>query len=316
MASNTRNLTSPQQQPPTQLRPGAQNVSFASNTVNRQSGAAALGLGLMEMDDSDSDDDDDRPAPAATRAVRPTSPGIPIAAPKPGYVTQPINLARPEPALSPSGRSEMVQLPSELAAQPPRTSSTEPHPLRAPMTPIQPVFARPKKVQPAVEFQTPIIRGNSEDVLIPKRGEKGDDFWRRFSMVVHEDEKKKPNEKTSKWLSKTQGGNSRMSRWVWCTGFMILVLIGAIVGFSLYFSRLHHSTVQTAPRTVGGQAGNHTLGPVDAKTHAGASVVGSTTILQVTPTRTVARRSETTGSPASRMHAAMRKRQSRIHHLD
>lgn len=33
------------------------------------------------------------------------------------------------------------------------------------------------------------MRGNSEDNLIPKRGEHGDHFWRRFSMVAKTEKK-------------------------------------------------------------------------------------------------------------------------------
>jgi hypothetical protein len=131
------------------------------------------------MDDSDSDDDEPTPAPRSPP---------PIAAPRPGYVTKPIDLARPEAVAVPTGRSR----PAELT----RTPSTEPHPLRAPMTPIQPVFARPAKpADPTVQFAAPIMRGVSEDVLIPSRGQKGDDFWRRFSIIAHDDAAKKPGEK-------------------------------------------------------------------------------------------------------------------------
>lgn len=35
------------------------------------------------------------------------------------------------------------------------------------------------------------MRSNSEERLLPRRGEKGDDFWRRFSMIAKE-EKSKP----------------------------------------------------------------------------------------------------------------------------
>jgi hypothetical protein len=31
------------------------------------------------------------------------------------------------------------------------------------------------------------MRSESEDHLIPRRGDKGDDFWRRFSMVAKEE---------------------------------------------------------------------------------------------------------------------------------
>lgn len=76
-------------------------------------------------------------------------------------------------------------------AAPRPTVPSAPHPLQPPMTPITPVFVRPSK-SPAptdVKFSETIIRGNSEDNLLPKRGERGDDFWRRFSMVAKEEEK-------------------------------------------------------------------------------------------------------------------------------
>ena len=60
-----------------------------------------------------------------------------------------------------------------------------PHPLQPPVTPIAPVFARPKKTS-AIKFapEEPIIRGEREETLLPKRGEHGDQFWKRFSMVA------------------------------------------------------------------------------------------------------------------------------------
>ena len=73
-------------------------------------------------------------------------------------------------------------------APPPQPISvpSTPHPLPPTMTPIQPVFARPEKT--AVKFNTePIMRGDSEGTLIPRRGDKGDDFWRRFSMIAKEE---------------------------------------------------------------------------------------------------------------------------------
>ena len=80
------------------------------------------------------------------------------------------------------------------------------------MTPITPVFARPAKAADdrEVKFATgqPILRGNKEETLLPRRGERGDDFWRRFSMVVREESQKKNTEKTryatlsSSWRTK------------------------------------------------------------------------------------------------------------------
>lgn len=182
----------------------------------------------MNMDD-DSDNEDDvpprRPA-AATPATSPSkhaalaaavSPRN-IAAPQPGYAAPitALNLARPEPVATPQGRRQPepqfnpgnIQNPFENPVPSPYTRlpgspspsmmSSEPHPLQAPMTPITPVFARPAK--PGVKFTEaaarprvkPIMRGNSEETLLPNRGEKGDDFWRRFSMVAKE-ENMKPN---------------------------------------------------------------------------------------------------------------------------
>jgi len=82
-----------------------------------------------------------------------------------------------------------------------------PHPLHPPVTPITPAFIRPSKspvpgtvvnvsfAEGVATPRKPIIRGNSEETLLPSRGEKGDDFWRRFSMVVKEESKKHPQAK-------------------------------------------------------------------------------------------------------------------------
>jgi hypothetical protein len=288
-------------------------LRFASSADNRKSGATALGMGLMSMDDSDSEDEDAPPA-------RTTRSPPPIAAPKPGYVTQPIDLARPEPIAIPDHR-QTPQLPSELAMQqPPRTPSTDPHPLRAPVTPIQPAFARPKKAEPTVEFKAPIMRSDSEDPLLPRRGNaKGEDFWRRFSIVAHEDANKKPNEKHSKWLAKTQNGTASMSRWVWCVGLMLLIFIGAAAGLGYYFSHQNHSTVETAPRTVGGQAGNNSaVDTASTAQHAtGTGAHTATSFQLVVPTKTVARREPAAlNTGIARVHNSLRHRHNRILDLD
>jgi hypothetical protein len=110
-----------------------------------------------------------------------------------------------------------------------------------------------------------------------------------------------------------------MSRWVWCVGFMILVMIGAAVGLGWYFSHQNKSTTMTAPRTVGGQAGNHTNGPVEATTaHASGTKAASASLGIVTPTLTVARRELDVPYPTglSRKHASLRHRHDRIINLD
>lgn len=162
------------------------------------------------MDDDDPFDDSHRPS---TETVRQQP--IPLAAPKPGYAApvSALNLARPSPAASPEGRQpspQMSQVPKPLMLvnnmntriPPPAAIAvpSTPHPLPPTMTPIQPVFALPGKADDEREVKfaatPPILRGNKEETLLPRRGERGDDFWRRFSVIVHQESDKRPNEKT------------------------------------------------------------------------------------------------------------------------
>ena len=142
----------------------------------------------------------------------------PIAAPRPGYAAPiaALNLARLEAAVVPGGRQggmpqpSRIQNPFELpfagpgrgpGSPSPSVHSSTLHPLQPPVTPITPAFIRPASKSPApvnISFEEgvatprkPIMRGNSEETLLPSRGEKGDDFWRRFSMVAKEDSQKK-----------------------------------------------------------------------------------------------------------------------------
>jgi hypothetical protein len=147
------------------------------------------------------------------------------------------------------------------------------------MTPITPVFARPSKTpSPSdVKFAETIIRGNSEDNLLPKReGERGD-FWRRFSMVAKEEEK------PSSWLVKTQHGSSRLSRWVWLIG--LFLLIGGALGIGIWYYVAHNSNSNRPPTAVGGSA-DETAGP--SSPTAGAQLSSSSPY--VTPTFTLAGR--------------------------
>ena len=140
----------------------------------------------------------------------------PIAAPRPGYPAPiaALNLARAQPSATPVGRMPNPNSPLPLVNNPfephhpqPRSpqypmpvspSPSTPHPLHPSVTPITPAFIRPSK-SPALQNEgaanvkftegkaiprKPIIRGDSEETLLPGRGEKGDDFWRRFSMVA------------------------------------------------------------------------------------------------------------------------------------
>ncbi|KAG6377142.1 hypothetical protein JVT61DRAFT_1194 [Boletus reticuloceps] len=193
---------------------------------------------------------------------------VPLAAPRPGYAAPiaNLNVSGYSPPPGQSQPPQMGQVPQALrvqadtgaprmpppiyqtAAARPSVPST-PHPLQPPMSPITPIFARPSKppTQSDVQFSESIIRGNSEDNLLPKRGERGDDFWRRFSMVAKEE--KKP----SSWLTKTQSGTNRLSRWVWVIGIILLVCTGAGIGIWYYVS--HTSISNQAPTAVGGSAG-------------------------------------------------------------
>ncbi|KAF9468717.1 hypothetical protein BDZ94DRAFT_1145819, partial [Collybia nuda] len=166
---------------------------------------------------------------------------------------------------------------------------SEPHPLQPPITPITPIFARPAKTT-AIKFSEttrdpskPIMRGNSEETLLPSRGEKGDDFWRRFSMVAKEENKKPHAQKQSVWLRETQNGTTRLSRWVWVIAIVIVLCIGGAIGLGWYFS--HNAPDHQQPTAFGGSA-NETAAPAPASTKAAPS----STVMHVTPTHTVARR--------------------------
>ncbi|KAK7056998.1 hypothetical protein VNI00_002716 [Paramarasmius palmivorus] len=191
-----------------------------------------------------------------------------IAAPRPGYAAPiaALNLARPEPAANPvmpmggmpgyrQPGPPMMQNPfnpplqnpfsphpqqgrMQNPFQPPRPNysspspmpvSSTPHPLEPPVTPITPVFARPAK---EIKFdEKPIMRGKTEDTMLPSRGQRRDDFWRRFSMVVHEQERPNAQKRSdtnhfpnSMWLRRTQNGIKRMSRWVWLVGILLILV--------------------------------------------------------------------------------------------
>ncbi|CAE6520965.1 unnamed protein product [Rhizoctonia solani] len=126
-----------------------------------------------------------------------------------------------------------------------------PHPLQAPSTPITPVFAAPPRVNfDEKSFNTPILRGDKEETLIARRGEKGDDFWRRFSMVAKEENAKPVNQKTSHWLKRTQAGRSGFSRCVWVVGIILLIGIAGGIAVGYYISRSNPDHYR--PATLGG----------------------------------------------------------------
>jgi hypothetical protein len=211
----------------------------------------------MNGDLSDDEDEDvlmHKP-PMATESKHDgtmNAPPIPLAAPRPGYPAPISALNVPSPAATPEMKQiaqprpvhqppqtmpnalKVSRSPADINIHHPRmpvpiyetpsprpSVPSAPHPLQPPMTPITPVFARPAKspAPRAIQYTgDTIIRGGSEDNLVPRRGQRGDDFWRRFSIVA------KDEKKTSSWLIKTQSGSSKLSRWVWFVGMMFLVV--------------------------------------------------------------------------------------------
>lgn len=124
-------------------------------------------------------------------SLTPGSGNVGIVAPKPGYAAPVSGITLPEPAATPygqprhQGQPQMQQRGGAPLSSPSMPNS--PHPLQPPSTPITPAFARPPK--PAdVKFESDtIMRGGNEDIPLGRRGQKGDEFWRRFSMVVKEE---------------------------------------------------------------------------------------------------------------------------------
>jgi hypothetical protein len=129
------------------------------------------------------------------------------------------------------------------------------------------------------------MRGNSEDVLIPRRGEKGDDFWRRFSVVAHDEKKGKP----SVWLSKTQSGTNTLARWVWCVGLIILLTIVCASVLGWWVTRSNNS--HRDPTSFGGGASEQNSATAATSTGLAGAVAGgdgfSAPISSVHPTFTV-----------------------------
>jgi hypothetical protein len=323
---------------PAPAGPGYDNYHNESDT-NRQSGIGALGAGFMNgsMDDDDDDQVEEKYNPFTsekekeafkhttldatdTRTTTPSPPPQYIAALRPGYVPQMETLSRPQPAVAPAARQPPAGLnintsnnpfstPIERsmypnAPQPPQPVAvpSTPHPLQPPMTPITPVFARPKKQD--IQFdEKPIMRGAGENTFIPSRGERGDDFWRRFSMVVKEENKKPSQQKQSNWLKTTQGRSNAMSRWVFLIGIVLTICAIGAIGLGVYLS--HESTSVTQPNAIGGSAdesGSTSLLPEVGDVTSSATLATS---LHVSPTNTVARRfdePEPTGPALDKRH--------------
>ena len=172
-------------------------------------------------DDSSDGSHSEHATTVAAQQARQQAP-IPLLAPKPGYAAPIAALSIPQPSPSPDAAPQMSQFPPGInpsLAQPlqhgaprmppavargrppplaPIVVPSTPHPLPPTMTPILPVFVRPTQPSQPSEVKwgpEPILRGNSEEKLIPRRGERGDDFWRRFSMVAREENKKRHSQR-------------------------------------------------------------------------------------------------------------------------
>lgn len=256
-----------------------------------------------------------------------------IVAPRPGYAAPiaALNLARPDNATTRAPPPKPIGIPTlENPFEPPMAQAynrhgapmpnspspsgppSSPHPLQPPITPITPVFARPAKsnvtFSEPIPRSKPIMRSGTEDALPSRRGEKGDDFWRRFSMVAKIENS--GGAKESWWLKKTQSGTSRLSRWVWVIAIVLILCIiaASIIGWQVSKSKPSHS----APTAFGGQANERPSSSSAAAPAAGAAAGGSSTIKHVSPTHTVARREAfepaVTGIPLGHTRALERRR--------
>ncbi|KAJ7069561.1 hypothetical protein C8F01DRAFT_518255 [Mycena amicta] len=251
-----------------------------------------------------------------------------IAAPRPGYaapiaaLNQMSAVARPQPSAVPSGRNNnpnglRIVAPDRTNDTPSPTSS--PHPLQAPVTPITPVFARPQRTATmdstgSVAFSETkglIMRGDREETLLA-RGEKGEQFWRRFSMVAKDPQEKGP----SPWLKKNQGGASRHKRWIWIVGLILVICAAAGIGLGVYLSE--QASAHYRPDAIGGSANEGTQGLLSTTSaHASgkSSVKGAlatSTQLHVSPTNTVARRETVPQFTAAPGHARRNQRMARL----
>lgn len=141
------------------------------------------------------------PPPAARNPFSrpPAGPGLqqqqqpPMAHPVPRQVQRPAAAALRVDVPNPAMPIPRAPIPAFMPSPSP-SPSLNPHPLNAPSTPITPVFARPSFQQdsePKVQFADGVImRGVSEETLLPRNTQKGEDFWRRFSYYAKEDPKK------------------------------------------------------------------------------------------------------------------------------
>jgi len=258
--------------------PPSSNTPNANIPGNRDSG---IGAAFLSGDvDEEEDDNDYPPIPArripntfplntaAGRQQRPSPLYTSTATTKSHESSPPITDQRPLINQSRDGNFSQPQAQSTprplRAAFIPKSSSPSamtPHPLQAPKTPISPVFARPalSAVQrPGVKFSDDaILRGNSEETLLSRSTPKGADFWRRFSMVVKEEDHPTKAGHRSSWLAKHETRASRMRGCVWVVSIALLLAIGGVAALVWFFT--HNSPALVPKALSGGVSSNATL---------------------------------------------------------
>ncbi|KAF7299687.1 hypothetical protein HMN09_00974200 [Mycena chlorophos] len=241
----------------------------------------------------------------------------PIAAPRPGYAA-PIaalnnmnggNVARPAPTAAPGGAPALPLAPHRLPVRPTRSAPPSPQ--------SPPVFARPQRTatmdSSSVSFSETkglIMRGEGEEAPLarPRPGQKGDQFWRRFSMVAKDPQEKGP----SAWLKKNQSGTSNLRRWVWVVGMILVICAAAGIGIGVYVAE--KSASNERPETIGGAADESAIPTPTTAVATGkgagtaaAGALGKSSELHVSATNTVARR-----EPVPTGHARRNQRQARL----
>ncbi|KAJ7816960.1 hypothetical protein B0H14DRAFT_3148437 [Mycena olivaceomarginata] len=153
------------------------------------------------------------------------------------------NLARPAPTAAPQGRAPPSGGHPNLRIAPPLVPrlplrqrhalalglpapAAAPHHahharLRAPAAHQHHGLGRLRRLSPRPRASSCAARARRRSSRAA-RGQKGDQFWRRFSMVAKDPQEKRP----STWLTKAQGGAAGLSRWVWIVGIVLLHLRG------------------------------------------------------------------------------------------
>ncbi|KAH9480843.1 hypothetical protein JR316_0007445 [Psilocybe cubensis] len=313
-------------------RPAPSALSSSNSDMSKNAALAAAVTTSAKVRVGPSQPTPAPPPPASPpQSQQPQRGPHPIAAPQPGYPAPiaALNLAESFAEKQNPPQMRQIPIPPPLRINPNiqnpfepqnpfsggmpspfvRPESTSPHPLLPPVTPITPVFIRPKAVVPppaAIKFDESslhdpagvrgmprppkaIMRSDAEETPLRSRGEKGDDFWRRFSMVAKlEQTKNGPGQRKSSWLSRTQSQKDQYSRWVWIVGITLLLIIIGAVGCGVYFTR--NSPDHQQPKVFGGSADQAATYTTSATGKVTVGPGGTSTILHVSPTHVVDRR--------------------------